>query len=616
MPKLAPLLPPKIPRIDTSLYLIERDVMVPMRDGVRLAADIYFPARDGKRLEGKFPAILERTPYNKGGRFHGMPGYPWQPFYASHGYVCISQDVRGRFKSEGTWHMMTDDVPDGFDTARWLVEQPWSDGGFGMIGTSYVGGTQHAMALANPPGLKTLVPVDAVVDAGYFGMRYGGAWELRFTNWIFSMAALQRCAYDVRRYIQNLPIRKGATPLRLAPEYEEWIVNAMSHGENDAYWKQPGLGLTHNVVAYKDVPVFLVGGWYDSWARQTTLSYGALSKNKRGPVRMMLGPWIHGSHMMSMHGDTDFGPSAAIDGLEFRLRWYDRWLKGIHNGIEDEAPVKIFVMGGGSETTGPDGRHLHGGVWRDEHEWPLARTRFTPYYIHADRSLTVEKPREETSSTSYDYDPRDPVPSIGGNVSSAMEIMQQGAWDQIGGPHIWNHEEAVRLSARRDVIVFMTPLLAEDVEVTGPIDVKLWASSSALDTDFSAKLIDVHPPTRDYPDGIEMNLEDGIIRARFRNSLEHAELMKPGEIYQLTIQLYPTSNLFKAGHRIRLDISSSNFPRFDPNPNTGEPLNGHTHTLIARNTIFHDATHPSHVILPIIPGWVTICHDPSSTRFR
>ena len=365
--------------------------------------DIYYPARDGKRLEGKFPAILERTPYNKGGRFHGMPPYPWQPFYASHGYVCISQDTRGRFKSEGTWHMMTDDVADGFDTAQWLVEQPWSDGGFGMIGTSYVGGTQHAMALANPPGLKTLVPVDAVVDAGYFGMRYGGAWELRFTNWIFSMAApegsrasrdpathaaLDECARDVRRYISNLPIRKGATPLRLAPEYEEWIVHAMSHGENDAYWKQPGFGLTHNIDAYKDVPVFLVGGWYDSWARQTTMSYAALSKNKRGPVRMILGPWIHGSHMMSMHGDTDFGASAAIDGLEFRLRWYDRWLKGIQNGVENDAPVKIFVMGGGSEATGPDGRHLHGGVWRDEQEWPLARTRFTPYYLHGDRSLS------------------------------------------------------------------------------------------------------------------------------------------------------------------------------------------------------------------------------------
>jgi len=616
MRTLTPLLPPKVERIDKSLYLVERDVMVPMRDGVRLATDIYYPARDGIRLEGKFPAILERTPYNKGGRFHGMPPYPWQAFYASRGYVCIAQDTRGRFNSEGTWRMMIDDAADGFDIARWLVEQPWSDGGFGMIGTSYVGGTQHAMALANPVGLKCLIPVDAVSDAGYFGMRNGGAWEMRFTNWIFSMAApegshasrdpktceaLEECARNVRRYISNLPIRKGDTPIRLAPEYEEWIVHAMSHGENDAYWKQPGLGLTHNIDAYKDVPVYLVGGWYDSWARQTTMAWAALTKHKRGPVRMILGPWVHGSHMMSAHGDTDFGASAAIQSLEFRLRWYDRWLKGIRNGVEDDAPVKIFVMGGGSEEVGADGRHMHGGVWRDEHEWPLARTRFTPYYLHGDRTLSLEAPRDAQSATTYEYDPRDPVPSIGGNISSAMEIMQQGAWDQIGGEHIWNCTEEVRLSSRRDVIVFMTPPLTEDIEVTGPIDVKLWASSSALDTDFTAKLIDVHPPTSDYPDGIDMNLEDGIIRARFRNSLERAELMKPGEIYEFTIQLYPTSNLFKAGHRIRLDISSSNFPRFDPNPNTGEPLNAHTHTVVARNTIYHDAAHPSHVILPIIP---------------
>jgi uncharacterized protein len=347
--------------------------------------------------------------------------------------------------------------------------------------------------------------------------------------------------------------------------------------------------------------VYLVGGWYDSWARQTTMSYAALSKNKHGPVRMILGPWIHGSHMMSMHGDTDFGASAALDGLEFRLRWYDRWLKGIHNGVENDAPVKIFVMGGGSEAMGPDGRHLHGGVWRDEHEWPLARTHFTPYYLHADHTLSTEPPREANSSTTYEYDPQNPVPSIGGNVSSAMEIMQQGAWDQKGGPHIWNCPNEIRLSSRPDVMVFMTPPLVEDIEVTGPIEVKLWASSSVIDTDFTAKLLDVHPPTADYSEGIEMNLEDGIIRARFRDSLERAEQMKPGEIYQFIIQLYPTSNLFKAGHRIRLDISSSNFPRFDPNPNTGEPLNDHTHSVVARNTIYHDAAHPSHAILPVIP---------------
>jgi hypothetical protein len=599
------------PTIDPGLYALEKDVMVPMRDGVRLATDLYFPAREGARLEGQFPAILERTPYDR-----NRSGSSWAPYYASRGYVAIAQDTRGRYHSEGVWHMMTDDVADGFDTASWIVKQPWSDGGFGTLGTSYPGGTQHALALSNPPGLKAMVPVDAVANAGYFGMRNGGAFELRFMNWIFTIgaprgsraardpatrAALEEAAKNVRQYLLSLPMRKGMTPIRLAPEYEEWLVWAMSHGQNDAYWKQPGFGVVDQVARYKDIPVYLIGGWYDSWGRQTTMSYMALAKHHKSPQKMILGPWIHGAHAASAHGQADFGPEAAINGLQFRLRWYDRWLKDTPNGVENEAPVKIFVMGGGSEVKTASGRHLHGGVWREEKEWPLARTRFTPYYLRADGRLTPDKPIQPRSSTSYDFDPHNPVPTIGGNISSGTGILLQGAWDQKCGEHVWNCKDALPLSARRDVLVFMSPPLGEDVEVTGPIDVKLWASSTALDTDFTAKLIDVHPPSLDFPAGIDMNLEDGIIRARFRNSLEKQELMKPGAIYQFTIQLYPTSNLFKAGHRIRLDISSSNFPRFDVNPNTGEPLNAHRRMITATNTIYHDAAHPSHLILPIIP---------------
>jgi putative CocE/NonD family hydrolase len=599
------------PKIDPGLYALEKDVMVQMRDGVRLATDLYFPARNSARLEGKFPAVLERTPYDK-----NRTGSSWASYYASHGYVAIAQDTRGRYHSEGVWHMMTDDVADGFDTASWIVKQPWSDGGFATLGTSYPGGTQHALALSNPPGLKAMVPVDAVANAGYFGMRNGGAFELRFMNWIFTIgapsgsrasrdpatrAALEEAAKNVRQYLLSLPLRKGMTPLRLAPEYEEWLVWAMSHGQNDAYWKQPGFGVVDQVARYKDIPVYLIGGWYDSWGRQTTMSYMALAKHHKSPQKMILGPWIHGAHAASAHGQADFGPEAAINGLQFRLRWYDRWLKDTPNGVENEAPVKIFVMGGGSEVKTASGRHLHGGAWREEKEWPLARTRFTPYYLRADGRLTPDKPTQPASSTSYDFDPHNPVPTIGGNISSGTGILLQGAWDQKCGEHVWNCKDALPLSARRDVLVFMSPPLAQDVEVTGPIDVKLWASSSALDTDFTAKLIDVHPPSPDFPAGIDMNLEDGIIRARFRNSLEKQELMKPGAIYEFTIQLYPTSNLFKAGHRIRLDISSSNFPRFDVNPNTGEPLNAHRRMITATNTIYHDAAHPSHLILPIIP---------------
>jgi hypothetical protein len=595
---------------DPEPYVVAKNVMVPMRDGVRLATDVYFPAQDGARLEGKFPTILERTPYNKDTSVAYL-----LPF-VRRGYVVVCQDTRGRYASQGVWHMMTDDVNDGYDTAQWLVHQPWSDGGFGMIGTSYVGGTQHAMAESNPPGLKALVPVDAVSNAGYFGMRNGGAFELRFFNWIFAMtapfgsreardpatrSALEEAEKHVREYLAELPLRKGTTPLKLAPEYEDWLVFAMSHGENDGYWKQPGFGVVDQTNRYADVPVYLIGGWYDSWALQTTMNYMALARAKRGPVKIILGPWIHGEHMHHSHGQADFGPEAAIDSAAFHQRWYDHWLKGADTGVEREAPVRIFVMGGGSERKTAEGLHLHGGVWRDEQEWPLARTRWTPYYLHAEGALSTEKSPESESSSSYDFDPRNPVPTIGGNISSGNGILLQGAWDQRCSEAVWNCTNHLPLSARRDVLVFMTPPLENDVEVTGPIDVKLWVSSSSPDTDFTAKLIDVHPPSSDLPGGMDMNLEDGILRVRFRNSLEHAELMQPGRVYALTIHLYPTSNLFAKGHRIRLDISSSNFPRFDVNPNTGEALNANRRLAVATNTVYHDRDHPSQVILPIIP---------------
>jgi hypothetical protein len=595
---------------DTASYVVARNVLVPMRDGVRLATDIYFPAQDGAQRAGKFPAILERTPYNKDASARYLI-----PF-VRHGYVAVCQDTRGRYASEGVWHMMADDVNDGYDTAQWLVHQSWSDGGFGMIGTSYVGGTQHAMAESNPPGLKALIPVDAVSNAGYFGMRNGGAFELRFFNWIFTLgapegsrqardpgtrAALEEAAKHVREYLSELPLRKGTTPLKLAPEYEDWLVFAMSHGENDSYWKQPGFDVVDQTNRYEDVPVYLIGGWYDSWALQTTMNYMALSRAKRGPVKMILGPWIHGEHMHHTHGQTDFGPQAAIDSEAFHLRWYNHWLEGADNAVEREAPVKIFVMGGGSERKTAEGLHLHGGVWRDEQEWPLARTRWTPYYLRAEGALSIEKPPESESSSSYDFDPRNPVPTIGGNISSGNGILLQGAWDQRCSEAVWNCSNHLPLSARRDVLVFMTPPLDRSVEVTGPIDVKLWVSSSAPDTDFTAKLIDVHLPSSDLPGGMDMNLEDGIIRARFRDSFEHAELMQPGRVYALTIHLYPTSNLFAKGHRIRLDISSSNFPRFDLNPNTGEALNANRRLAVATNTVYHDREHPSHVVLPIVP---------------
>ena len=539
-------------------------------------------------------------------------------YFAQHGYAYVSQDVRGRYASEGVWRMLTDDGKDGVDVTDWIGRQPWSNGSVGTIGTSYVGGTQHAIALEKAPNLKTAIPVDAMSNWGYQSMRNGGAFELRWFNWIVGMsapqgsrasrdpataAALREMADHKRDYLANLPIQRGTTPLKLAPEYEEWLVAAMKHGTFDEFWAN---NIMEHPERYKDIPVYLVGGWYDSWAGNTSTNYKTLSKAIKGPVYLIFGPWIHGQQGASAHGQVSFGKDAAIvDPLAWRLEWFDRWLKGIDNAVGRSDPfatqVRIFVMGGGDERKGPDGRQNHGGYWRNEREWPLARTQYTKYYFHKSGGLSADPPSEADARRSYSFDPKDPVPTIGGNISSADGIMQQGAWDQKGGPNIWNGQVPIPLSARRDVLVFQTDALANDVEVTGEIEVKLWALSSALDTDFTAKLLDVHPPNPDYPAGFDQNLEDGIIRARFRDSLKQEKLMEPGTVYEFTIKLYPTSNLFKRGHRIRVDIASSNFPRFDVNPNTGEALGESGRMIVAHNMIVIDKTHPSHIVLPIIP---------------
>ena len=591
--------------------VVSKNVMVTTRDGVRLATDIYRPALNGSAAPGKFPVILERTPYNK----DGIEG--WAQYFVPRGYVAVGQDVRGRYASEGNWRPHRDDVNDGYDTAKWIGEQPWSDGNVGTVGTSYPGGTQHALAISNPPYLKTMIPVDAMSDYGRYGIRHNGAFELRWLNWIFNIGgpngshpardpavrnALLKLGEQVREYAKGMPLRRGTSPLRLAPDYEAWLVEAMSHGDYGDFWKNMGASVVDHLAEYKDIPVYLAGGWYDSWGSQTAnLNYVELSKAKKGPIRLIMGPWTHGGQEVSYSGEAEFGPEAALDFNAFRLRWFDRWLKGMDNGVDREPPVRIFVMGGGDAHKTPEGRIFVGGRWRDERGWPLARTEVTPYYLHADGSLSSEKPAESSSSTRYLFDPHHPVPTLGGNISSEGVLMSRGAMDQRCRAEVWTCEDTRPLSARNDVTVFQTPPLERDKEVTGRLIVKLWASSSATDTDFTAKLIDVYPPNTDFPAGVELNVADSIVRARYRDSLEKSALMKPGEIYAFTIEMYPTSLVFKRGHRIRLDVSSSNFPRFDVNPNTGEPLNGNRRSTTAENTLFHDAAHPSHILLPTIP---------------
>lgn len=593
--------------------LLERNVMMPTRDGVQLATDVYRPARGGKAVEGRFPTVLTRTPYNKDGN-KSLGDY-----YAARGYVVVAQDTRGRYGSEGVWRWLTDDGPDGVDCCAWIAAQPWSDGQIGMFGTSYVGGTQHAIAIEGSPHLRTIIPVDAVCNMGHASMRNGGAFEMRFWNWIMLNAGrgsravkddatqqvLKTMADQRHEYLKLLPFRRGTTPLKLAPEYEDWLIDAMHHGANDEFWAQNNI-LDHP-DRYQDLPLYLVGGWYDSWASNTAETFQVLSQRLKGPVYLIMGPWIHGAQNSSEHGQVSFGQEAAIaDHLAWRLEWYDRWLKGLDNSVGRaapfETPVRIFVMGTGDGTKTSKGLLNHGGYWRNEQEWPLARTQFTSWYLHADGRLSPDKPSQNGGATSFEFDPRNPVPTIGGNISSGNDILLQGAWNQIGGEHVWNWIKPIPLSARNDVVVFQSEPLEADLEVTGPIEVELWASSSAVDTDFTAKLIDVYPPSRDFPGGFELNIADGIRRARFRDSLQTETLMQPGQVYRIPIKLYPTSNVFQRGRRIRVDISSSNFPRFDVNPNTGEPLSQHRRMVTAVNTIEHNARHASHIRLPVIPA--------------
>lgn len=621
--------------------VVHRHVMVEARDGVRLATDIYLPARNGV-VSTRVPAIVERTPYNKDRGPDALVN-----FFVPRGYAIVLQDVRGRYRSEGRWRPITDDGPDGADLLKWIAEQPWSSGRVGMVGTSYAGATQHAVGITGAPALAALVPVDAMSNGGYFGIRHNGAFELRWFNWILTLGnatgtsagpaglvpgpyaqlAGQRAAKDpkaapalaemgaqVREFVKALPLRAGATPLKFAPDYETWLIEAMKHGDNDAFWADMGSSVVDHVAQYQDVPVMHLTGWYDSWGAQVAnLNYVELSKAKKQKQRLIVGPWTHAGQGTSFSGIAEFGPTAAINLNELRLRWFERWLKGANNGVEGDTPVRLFVMGSGEPYKTKEGRLFVGGVWRDEREWPLARAVKTDYFLHADGALSTKTPAD-APPTRYDFDPRRPVPTIGGNVSSEGVLMLRGAQDQRCTTDNWLCSDTLPLSARPDVVVFQTPPLDADMEVTGRLLVKLWASSDGPDTDFTAKLVDVYPPSADFPAGVDLNVGDSIVRARYRDSLKTAKPLEPGKPYEFTIEMYPTSLVFRRGHRIRVDISSSNFPRFDVNPNTGEPLNEQRRSRIATNSIYHDSQHRSRIVLPIVPAAGAKASEPSGSR--
>ncbi|MCW5964866.1 MAG: CocE/NonD family hydrolase [Bryobacterales bacterium] len=589
-------------------------VMVPMRDGVKLATDIYTPAG-----EGKFPVVLTRTPYNK-----SSASATAKPFLDA-GYAVVIQDVRGRYQSEGRWVPIRDDPQDGFDTTRWIGEQAWCDGNIGSIGSSYGGATQHAMAIGGAPNLKAMIPRNAMSNFGRYGMRHNGAFELRWFNWIATLGnptltandepaaaraavypsatpALVDYAKQVQQYVRALPLRAGTTPLKFAPEYESWLIQAMSHGDHDAFWRDHGSSVVDHLKEYKDIPAYHTTGWYDSWGTSVAnLNFVELTKAKQSLHRLIVGPWVHSAENFSHAGMAQFTPDAALDLSAFQVRWFDRWLRNKENGVDKEPPVRIYVMGGGDGHKTPEGRIFVGGSWRNENEWPLARTQYTPYYLSTGNQLSTTVPGLN-APISFQFDPANPVPTLGGNISSEGTLMFQGAADQRCHPDFWLCNDSTPLSARNVVVVFQTPPLAEDLEVTGRLVVKLWAASDGPDTDFTAKLVDVYPPSNDFPNGVDLIIGDSIVRGRYREGLSQQVPMQPGQPYEFTIEMYPTSLVFKKGHRMRLDISSSNFPRFDINPNTGEPLNNHRRTRVATNTIYLDPQRPSHILLPVIPA--------------
>ncbi|MCB1064991.1 MAG: CocE/NonD family hydrolase [Verrucomicrobiae bacterium] len=582
----------------------QENVMVPMRDGVKLATDIYLPGKDGKVAEGKFPVLLSRTPYGKGSDAAKT--------YTPDGYVVIMQDTRGRGESEGTWTWMIDDREDGYDAIEWIAAQPWSNGKVGMMGCSYVGATQHLAAMTKPPHLTTLIPSNPSINHGVGGIIYGGAFRLRIVNWMLNNAAkgserardpafreaLERQAKNSPYYLNHLPLRRGMTPLRMVPEYEDMLVEMLAHRRNDEFWRFSNV--VDHVDEHKDLPVFMVGGWYDLFSTSTTETYMALKRVSKSPVHLIMGPWPHCSNRSS-HAQVDFGPDASADMRGIQRAWFDRWLKGDVGKFGTEAPfrtpVRAFVMGTGNGSKTEDGKLSHGGFWRDLEDYPPPQAKATKFYLHPGGDLATTPPAKDRGATTFEFDPNNPVPTIGGGTVGGIS----GAWNQWGGSHIWNAPDAMPLSMRNDVVVFQTPPLERDTEVIGPVEVKLWASSSAVDTDFTAKLIDVYPSSADFPEGFDLIMGDGIIRARYRDSDKEENLMTPGEIYEFTIKLDPCSNVFKKGNRIRVDISSSNFPRFDVNPNSGEPANDYRRMITAINTIHHDSVHPSHIVLPLMP---------------
>lgn len=600
---------------------VRENVMLPMRDGAAMATDLYLPPG-----AGPFPLLLERTPYGKHlpSRSEIRAADPKAPlsraevarYFVERGYGVAYQDTRGRWASEGSFAKYLAEAADGFDTVEALAAMPECDGRVGMFGLSYSAHTQVAAASLGPPALKALV-----ADSGGFsnahrsGVRQGGAFELKQATWALRQARLSPEAAadpalkaaleaeDVRDWFTRMPWRPGVSPVRWHPAYERYLLDQWRAGPFDASWRQPGLYAAGYYDRFRDVAQIHMSSWYDPYTLTAQDNYLGLKAAGAKRLGLVLGPWTHGDRSLTYSGDVDFGPAATLDGqlaedfLAFRADFFQGVFKGAV--AADPAPVKVFVMGGGSGGRTASGRLDHGGGWRRFADWPPPEATPTPFYLGADGALETRPPRP--GRIDYAFDPRKPVPTVGGAISSLEPVAPGGAFDQVEGPGVYGATPPyLPLAARPDVLAFETPPLERDVVVAGPIVARLWVASDAPDTDFTVKLVDVHPPSKDYPRGYAMNLTDGILRMRYREDMAAPKPMAAGRVYRIEVEAFPTANLFKAGHRIRLDVSSSNFPKFDVNPNTGEPEGTARRWRIATNTVFLGGDRPSHVLLPLL----------------
>lgn len=596
-----------------------RDVMVAMRDGIRLATDVYLPAHG----EGPFHAILERTPYGKHlasrselmlGSERPMSRAEVAAAFCAAGYAVVFQDCRGRYGSEGEFTKYLSEAPDGYDTIQWIAGQPWCTGKVGTMGLSYAAHTQLAAACLAPPALAGMI-----LDSGGFsnayrcGIRQGGAFELKQATWAYNRAQEGRAcaenpelraalaAENIIDWFGRMPWSRGNSPIRWEPEYESYLLEQWQNGSFNDYWKALGIYAAGYYDRIPDIPVLLMSSWYDVYVPTTFENLTGLSRGHHRP-ELVMGPWTHGNRTERVFGDVDFGPAAPFDGnigeswLQFRIACFDRWLKG--GASASETPVRLFVMGGGTGRKTEAGFLDHGGHWIEAANWPPPQAHETAFHLHANGTLSMAGPATAEDALTYDFDPRDPVPTIGGALTSGQPVFEGGAFDQREDLRFFGcRTPGLPLSSRPDVLMFETEPLATDLTIVGPVTLHLWVSSDAPDTDFTAKLIDVHPPSADYPTGFAMNLSDGIFRCRYRHSWESPEMIGSGEVFEIVIELFATANLFKAGHRIRLDVSSSNFPKFDVNPNTGAPEGQGRAKNIARNTVHFGRETPSRLLV-------------------